>query len=82
MRKKKLNIVWLKRDLRSQDHEPLFNAEIAGIPYLIIYLFEPSLIQYPDTSIRHLQFIYKSILALDRVIAIVCFKLPIFFCYY
>ncbi|WP_299324820.1 cryptochrome/deoxyribodipyrimidine photo-lyase family protein [uncultured Maribacter sp.] len=65
MRKTKLNIVWLKRDLRSQDHEPLLHAERAGIPYIIIYLFEPSLIQYPDTSLRHLQFIYKSILALN-----------------
>ena len=28
-------------------------AEEAGITYLIIYLFEPSLIEYPDTSPRH-----------------------------
>ncbi|WP_062053378.1 cryptochrome/deoxyribodipyrimidine photo-lyase family protein [Aquimarina longa] len=65
MKKKEINIVWLKRDLRTQDHEPLFRAEKAGIPYYIIYIFEPSIINYPDTSYRHLQFIYHSILALN-----------------
>lgn len=56
-----INIVWLKRDLRTQDHAPLQAAEDAGIPYLIIYLFEPTLLKHPDTHERHLQFIYHSI---------------------
>ncbi len=64
-----INIVWLKRDIRSQDHEPLLRAEQAGIPYKIIYLFEPTLIQYPDTNLRHLQFVYHSILALNKTFA-------------
>ena len=63
-----INIVWLKRDIRSQDHEPLLKAERAGIPYIIIYMFEPSLIEYPDTSLRHLQFVYHSILALNKTL--------------
>jgi len=69
LKKQALNIVWLKRDLRSQDHKPLLSAEQAGIPYLIIFSFEPSLIKYPDTSLRHLQFIYHSILNLNKTIA-------------
>jgi len=52
-----INIVWLKRDLRSQDHAPLLKAERAGISYRIVYVFEPSRIEYPDTSPRHLQFV-------------------------
>ena len=44
MSRPEINIVWLKRDLRSQDHEPLAAAEAAGIPYLILYLFEPTLL--------------------------------------
>ncbi|TAF64689.1 MAG: deoxyribodipyrimidine photo-lyase [Cytophagales bacterium] len=56
-----INIVWLKRDLRTQDHKPLQKATEAGIPFLVIYLFEPSLISYPDTSWRHLQFVHHSI---------------------
>ncbi|MGB3465429.1 MAG: deoxyribodipyrimidine photo-lyase, partial [Cyclobacteriaceae bacterium] len=60
--KKSLNIVWLKRDIRTQDHQPLEEAEKDGLPYLVIYLFEPSQIAHPDTSIRHLQFIFHSLL--------------------
>ena len=69
MNSKAINIVWLKRDLRSQDHAPLLKAECAGIPYLIIYLLEPSRIEYPDTSQRHLQFVYHSISSLDKVLS-------------
>jgi deoxyribodipyrimidine photo-lyase len=61
-----INIVWLKRDLRLQDHEPLHRAEQDGIPYFIIYLFEPSVIYYPDTSLRHLQFVYHAIKSLNK----------------
>lgn len=64
--KQEINIVWLKRDLRSSDHLPLHMAEQAGVPYLIVYFFEPSLISSPDTSIRHLQFQYQSILSLNK----------------
>ena len=66
MNREAINIVWLKRDLRLQDHEPLYKAEQEGIPYLIVYLFEPSIIQYPDTSLRHLQFLYHSIKSLNK----------------
>lgn len=69
MNKQAINIVWLKRDIRSQDHEPLFRAAQDGIPYYILYLFEPSLIAYPDTSPRHLQFVYHSIVALNNTLA-------------
>jgi deoxyribodipyrimidine photo-lyase len=68
LKRQDINIVWLKRDIRSQDHEPLLKAEQVGIPYRIIYLFEPTLIGYPDTSPRHLQFIYHSIAALSKTL--------------
>lgn len=66
MTKQQINIVWLKRDIRSQDHLPLQKAEENNLPYLIIYLFEPSIISYYDTSLRHLQFQYASILELNK----------------
>ena len=66
MNREAINIVWLKRDLRLQDHEPLHRAEQDGIPYFIIYLFEPSIIHYPDTSLRHLQFVYHAIKSLNK----------------
>ena len=63
--KKPLNIVWLKRDLRSQDHASFEAAENSQIPYLSIFIFEPSIISYADTSLRHLQFQYHSLLELN-----------------
>ena len=64
--KEKRNIVWLKRDLRIQDHQPFLDAENAEDEYLSIYIFEPSLISYPDSSLRHLQFTYHSILEMNK----------------
>ena len=57
----KINIVWFKRDLRTIDHEPLFHAELQNIPFLSIYIFDSKIISHPDTSDRHLSFIYHSI---------------------
>ena len=60
------NIVWLKRDLRVQDHAPLYQAETHSEDYIIIYIFEPSAMAYPDCSLRHLQFVYHSIIEMNQ----------------
>jgi len=60
------NIVWLKRDLRLQNHAALDAAESGGLPYRIIYIFDSQLIEHPDTSFRHLQFVYHSINDLNQ----------------
>lgn len=62
---KEINIVWIKRDLRLQDHEPLLHAEAAQLDYLPIYVFEPSALAYPDSSMRHQQFIYHSLMEMN-----------------
>ncbi len=64
--KESINIVWLKRDLRTQDHAALQAAEQSSLPYLILFIFEPSLIAYPDCSLRHLQFQYHSLIELQK----------------
>ena len=61
-----INLVWLKRDLRTTDHAALAAAEAWRLPYLVVYLWEPDLYGYPDTSTRHLQFVYHSILGMDQ----------------
>ncbi|NQZ76103.1 MAG: deoxyribodipyrimidine photo-lyase [Ekhidna sp.] len=63
-----INIVWLKRDLRTQDHAPLHAAEKAGKPYRIIYIFEPSILRHPDSALRHQQFIYHSLIEMNRTL--------------
>jgi len=59
--KKAINIVWFKRDLRFTDHEPLFLAQKEAIPVLLIYFFEPSVMNYHDSDVRHWRFIYESL---------------------
>lgn len=55
----------MKRDLRTKDHLPLWRAEKEANDYLIIYLFEPDIIRHPDTSLRHLQFVFHSLLEIN-----------------
>lgn len=61
MTKAPINIVWLKRDLRLSDHEPLVLAERSSMPVLIVYCFEPTLLQSSKFSLRHWRFIYQSL---------------------
>jgi len=56
-----VNIVWFKRDLRFTDHEALFYASQQNIPLLLVYFFEPSVMSYDDSDVRHWRFIYESI---------------------
>ena len=62
-----INVVWIKRDLRTQDHQPFRFAEDAPVPYISIYIFDKTLINHPDTSNRHLSFIRDSIDEMNRV---------------
>ena len=61
MTRKPINIVWFKRDLRFTDHVPLFMAQQENIPILLVYFFEPSVMAYDDSDIRHWRFIYESL---------------------
>ena len=75
----KINLVWLKRDLRTEDHEPFFLSEKYHLPYLIVYFFEPSLLAYPDSSLRHLQFQYHSILKMNLKLSKFGHKVHVFY---
>ena len=66
MNKKPVNIVWFKRDLRFTDNEALFHAHQSGVPLLLVYFFEPSVMHYDDADIRHWRFIYESIQDLQK----------------
>jgi len=61
MSKQEIVIVWFKRDLRFTDHEPLFYAQKTNLPILLIYCFEPSLMRYHDSDVRHWRFVYQSL---------------------
>jgi deoxyribodipyrimidine photo-lyase len=59
--KQAINIVWFKRDLRFTDHEPLFLAQQQSLPILLLYCFEPSLMNYDDSDVRHWRFVFESL---------------------
>jgi deoxyribodipyrimidine photo-lyase len=59
-----INIIWLKRDIRIDDHEPMMAAIETGRPLMIIYIFEPELIHHPNYSSRHWTFVWQSLMNL------------------
>lgn len=61
-----INIVWLKRDLRLQDHAALSEASQHPIPILLLYIVEPGLQNHHHYSERHFRFVRQSIHDIDK----------------
>ena len=62
-----INIVWLKRDIRLQDHEPFGNAIADKNPFWVIYIIEPDIhLNAKDISKRHLTFVYQSLQEISK----------------
>ncbi len=59
--KQKINIVWLKRNLRLQDNEALQNAMKGPYRSLLLYVFEPFLLDDEHYSERHWSFVKQSL---------------------
>ncbi|GAA5214992.1 FAD-binding domain-containing protein [Corallincola platygyrae] len=68
-----IQIVWFKRDLRLNDHAPLFFAQQAarqtGLPTLLLYLVEPNQIDDPHYDLRHWRFVAESIQDINQTLA-------------
>jgi deoxyribodipyrimidine photo-lyase len=78
LNKKPINIVWFKRDLRFTDNEALFNAHQSGLPSLLVYIFEPSVMHYDDSDTRHWRFVYESLQDLQKKLNVIDAKIYIF----
>lgn len=61
-----INVVWLKRDLRLEDNEAIFNALTSGKRTLLLYAFETMLTEDNHYSERHWNFIKESIRDLNE----------------
>ena len=59
--REKINIVWFKRDLRLSDHQPLKNAFNDDLRTLLLYNFEPLMLEDAHYNARHWRFVYQSI---------------------
>ncbi|MCS6893340.1 MAG: deoxyribodipyrimidine photo-lyase [Deltaproteobacteria bacterium] len=62
----RINLVYLKRDLRLIDHGAIFYAEKAQLPYDLIFIFEPDFLKQAFFDIRHWQFQYWSLMDLNK----------------
>ncbi|KPM33775.1 Deoxyribodipyrimidine photo-lyase [Croceitalea dokdonensis DOKDO 023] len=62
-------VVWLKRDLRLLDHEPLIHAISSGQKILLLYNFEPLWTTDSHYSPRHIRFIKQSLADMQRQLA-------------
>lgn len=74
-----MNVVWFKRDLRLRDHAPLCEALAGEKSVLLMYIFEPSVQAYLDTSWRHAQFQYFSIQEMNTVLEKYQAKVHVFY---
>jgi deoxyribodipyrimidine photo-lyase len=74
-----VNIIWFKRDLRLVDNEPLDLAVRSGKPLILIYVFEPSVMEYDDSDIRHWRFVYQSLSDMQKQLDQVGGKIYVFY---
>ena len=61
MTQQAVSVIWLKRDLRLRDHQPLFDAVNNGDNILLLYCWEPSLLADPHMDVRHWRFVEQSL---------------------
>ncbi|MYM59290.1 deoxyribodipyrimidine photolyase [Vibrio sp. OCN044] len=64
----RINLVWLKRDLRLTDHQPLNRALNSGTKTLILYIFEPELLEDKHYSERHWRFVWQSLQDINQTL--------------
>lgn len=60
-----VQLVWFKRDLRTTDHRPLYEASQQG-RCICLYIYEPEVIQADDFDASHLVFINESLSELKQ----------------
>jgi len=78
MGRQEINLVWYKRDLRFIDHEPLYFAQQSGLPLLLVYIFEPSVMAYHDSDVRHWRFVFESLMEMNEKLKSINAKIYIF----
>ena len=66
MNKEKINLIWLKRDIRLHDNEAISSAIKSGKRFLIFYAFEKILLHDSHYNERHWDFIKQSIVDINK----------------
>ncbi len=65
--KQPVHVVWFKRDLRVEDHQPLLEAARRG-PVLPLLMIEPDYWRQPDTSERQFLFLRETAMELESAL--------------
>ena len=76
--KQDIVIVWFKRDLRFTDHEALYYAQKQKLPILLMYCFEPSIMSFDDSDVRHWRFVFQSLKDMQTKLADLNTQISIF----
>jgi len=64
-----INVLWFKRDLRLRDHPALATAIDGGLPLLLCFFYEPSLLKSPESDKRHWRFVQQSLQDMQQMLA-------------
>jgi deoxyribodipyrimidine photo-lyase len=62
----KINIVWLRRDLRLDDNSALINALEAGLPVLTVFIYDTNIINELPTDDPRISFIYETLASINN----------------
>jgi len=68
-----MNCVWLKRDLRLQDHLPINKCLELNTGFCLIYIFEPFIEKSKDFDYRHWKFVWDSLIELNKKVPVSIF---------
>lgn len=78
--KEPITVIYLKRNsLRVRDNILFKKAEDLGLKTLVIFCFEPSIINYSDSDIRHLRFVNQSIKSIHSKLRLYNAQVYVFF---
>lgn len=67
MQKPTINVCWLRRDLRLHDHHALDQALQAGLPVLLLFIFDKNILsQLSDNADKRVTFIHQTLSRLNE----------------
>lgn len=61
-----INVVWLKKDVRSHDHGPLSSALQKKRDFVILFVYEPDQLSHPSVHGSHVNFANEGLVDLER----------------
>jgi deoxyribodipyrimidine photo-lyase len=66
---KKINICWLRRDLRLDDNNALYQAAASDLPILPVFIFDTNITDELPEDDPRIRFIYESLLSINNKLA-------------